>query len=247
MTKGTQLEIGKGEPTSLVQYAIEKGTPVEVLERLVALQERVTEREARSAFFDAMSKFQAACPAIKKTGVARVKTKSGVNYQYKYSELNEIARVARPILSPLGLSYTWDSTLDAGKLNCSCTLRHIDGHSETATFSCPTDTKADMSGAQATGAALTYARRQSLIQVLGLTTTDEDIDGAGEGGGGGAITDEQAADLQALVAEVFGDDESRRLRFLKWLHESTGAETIADVPAIHYASVVATLERKRRG
>lgn len=226
----------EAEVSGLVKMALEQGVAVEVLERLVALQERVSDRNARQAMNEAVAAFQAECPSIKKGRTASIATKSGTKYSYTYASLDQIAQAIRPILHKHGLSYTWDSTMDAGKLVCTCTLRHVEGGEDRATFSCPTDTKADMSGAQASGGALTYARRQSLVQVLGLTTTDDDVDGA-DPQDAEKITEGQVADLYALADEVGADIP----KFLKWLK----VEAMADIPTSEYERAVKALEKKR--
>lgn len=224
------------EMSGLVRLAIEQKVSVDVLERLVALQERVSDRNARQAMTEAVAAFQAECPSIKKGRTARIATKAGGSYSYTFASLDEIARAIRPILHKHGLSYTWDSVVDEGHLTCTCILRHVEGAEDRAMFRCPTDTKAEMSGAQATAAALTYARRQSLVQVLGLTTTDDDTDGA-DPKGAEKITEAQVADIYALADEVKADLP----KFLKYM----GVEAMADIPASDHARAVKALERKR--
>jgi hypothetical protein len=182
--------------------------------------------------------FQRRCPSIKKTSTAEIATQSGTRFRYTYAELDEIARTVNPILAEVGLSYTWDSAEDGAALTCICTLRHVSGHSVSSRFTCPIDSTARMSGPQRTAAALTYARRQAMVQVLGLTTTDPDTDGAESGEGMGEITETQAADLEALIEEVKAD----KARFLKYL----GVGSIIEIRAKDYGKAVQALQQKRR-
>jgi len=241
--KGTSVQTRAAAPVApssemsgLVQLAIEKGVAVEVLERLVALQERVSASNAQQAMTEAMARFQAECPPVKKGRTASIATKSGAKYSYTYASLDQIAQAIRDPLSRNGLSYTWDSSVAERVLTCTCILRHVEGGENRATFSCPTDTKADMSGAQANAAALTFACRQSLVQVLGLTTTNDDVDAANPVSAE-TITDAQAADLKALADEVGADVP----KFLAWLK----VEAMADIPASEYKRAVRALEKKR--
>ena len=243
MTKGMSVAVEEGQALSpaeqtdsLLRLALEQKVPVDVLERLVDLQRAISEENARKAMTQALAKFQAAVAGISKNKEARISTRSGRTYGYTYASLDHTADEIRAPLSENGLSYTWDSELTGGQLKCICVVRHILGAEQRATFSCPTDTKAEMSGAQATGAALTYARRQSLIQALGLTVADDDTDAA-EPTDITPITDGQAADLIALADEVRAD----KLRFLAFI----GVEKFADIPAARYEEAVAALESKR--
>lgn len=234
-------ENGEGV-TSLVRMAIEKGVDVEVLERLVALQERVTERNARAAYFEALAHFQDECPEIPKNKIAAIATKSGARFNYSYAPLESITRTIRPALKANGLSYTWDvGTIDAGLLVAICTVRHVEGHSECSSFPVPIDKSSRMSDAQASGAALTYGKRQSLIAVLGLTTADEDVDGADvrsrNGAGDEQLSDDQVANLSALIDEV----KANRPKFLKYM----GVESLDAIPPHEYQRAVQALEAKR--
>lgn len=209
---------------------------VEALEKLVALHERVESRRAASEFAEAMANFQAECPAIPKTSKAKIQTKSGTGYSYTYAELDQIAKTVGPHLHSHGISYSWDSSIDSNRLRCTCTLRHRNGHSVGATFECPVDSQAAMSDAQKHAAALTYARRQSLIQVLGLTTCDPDNDGGQTNPA--TITENQIAAIECLLSEVGAD----RAKFLDWLHVGT----IEEIPANSYRQAITALEQKRR-
>ena len=225
---------------ALLQAAVDKGIPVETMEKLVALHERVADRRAAQEFAEAMSRFQAACPPIQKQSEARITTKSGTQYRVKYAELDTIARIVNPILRECGLSYSWDSAVEAKQLKCICTLRHVNGHSVSASFSCPTDASGAMNEQQKVAAALTYARRQSLVQVLGLTTTEPDTDGVSSE----TVSESQAADLRAKVKEVAANE----YRFLTWLgvecKPEVEFEDYKKILASDYARALSELERR---
>lgn len=229
-----------GSITDLLALAVEKGTPVDALEKLVALHERLSERQAQQDFADAMAAFQAQCPPIKRTSTAQFATRGGGNMGYTFAALDEIAATVNPILTRHGLSYTWDSTVTGGAITCVCVVRHRNGHSERATITLPTESPSAMSSQQKVGSALTFARRLSLTQALGLTTTDDDVDGAEVGARSDTITEDQVATLVALAEEV-GVTGARWDRYLKHM----AVDAIEALPASRYADAVASLERKR--
>jgi hypothetical protein len=228
--------------SSLMEIALEKGT-VESLEKLVALSERVQDRNAAREFGDAKARFQETCPPIRKTSTASVTSKrTGSSYKYAYAELDEIARTVGPHLHVLGLSYSWDSKVEGGKIAVTCTLRHLNGHSERASFECPVDGNDSMSDPQKYASTLTFARRYSLIQVLGLTTCDPDDDARKKPKGGdttGRINPDRVADLEALMDEVKAD----RAKFLSYM----GVAAIEEIAPSDYSKAVKALEAKRRG
>lgn len=224
-----------GEVTSLVHMAVERNVPVETLERLMDLAERIHKRDARQAYFDALATFQDECPEILKDKLVTVTTRNGGSYGYKFAPLDRIARVIREPLRKNGLSYSWDVPNANDKvLTISCVLRHVDGHEERSSFPVPIDTAAAMSGAQKNGAALTYGKRQSLLAVLGLTTADEDVDGAKlDMPSAELISAEQLANISDLI-----EAKNKNLgKFLKWL----GVPTLAEIPASEYRRAVDAL------
>lgn len=242
---------GDASPASLIQLALEKGVDVALLEKLVDLQERVTERHARAAFVQALAAFRDECPPIMKTAENSQfqVTRNGAKRAAKYAPLEEIDRTARPIAAKHGLVWTWDTRIDGDLMHVSCRVIHAMGHSETTNVSMPYESKAGSSAQQKFGSAQTYGMRYSLIAALGLTTADEDVDGAESargarrGGGGGAddevISDRQLADLEALVTEVGADPA----RFTRWLQ----VPSLAELPKREYARAVQALEAKRKG
>lgn len=219
---------------ALISAAVDKGTDPEALERLFALHERVAERGARKAFIAAKAAFQAECPPITKATTANIRQ----GFSYSYAELDHIVRTIMPSLARHGLAFSWDSKTDGDTLIATCILSHADGHSESASFTCPTSAKTHaMSGPQQVAAANTFARRQSLVQVLGLTTTEPDHDGA-EPMRGETITESQAADIDALIDEVGAD----RKRFLDHFR----VDSVESVRAADFGRAIKMLEAKRQ-
>jgi len=228
-------EVAGTDVGSLLRLAIEKNLPVETLERLVALHERVADRAAASEFAADLAAFQAECPPITKTTTAQIATQSGTKFSYKYAELPHIAKTVGPLLHAKGFSFSWDSEFKDGKLlTCTCTLRHVNGHKEKASFASPVESKAGMSEQQKFAAALSYAKRMSLTQVLGITTADPDLDG----GGSEPITREQRDELIALAKSVDADIP----RFLKFMK----VDTMDEITSGDFNRARTALESKRK-
>ena len=87
---------------------------------------------------------------------------------------------------------------------------------------------------QVSAIANTYAKRQALVQVLGLTMTEPDTDAAPVE----KITATQTADIEALAHEV-GANLSAFCRHL-------GVQSLADIPADQFSRACKELERKRQ-
>ena len=130
----------------------------------------------------------------------------------------------------------WEARLDGQTLTVVCHVRHRDGAIVSATFSCPIDSSAKMSGAQKTGAALTYAKRQALVAALGLTVTNADADAMGTADTGEKVSKQQLAELRGLLKES-GADIDRFLAFV-------GVKGLAEIPASSFTMAATFLRQK---
>lgn len=189
---------------ALIAKAIEHGLSVEGLERLLAMRERLKAEAAREAFYAALSAFQSECPVVAKRKTARVESKSGASYSYRYAPLDDIVEAVSGLLAKHGLSHTEQARFEEAPQPAqvvTCTVHHVAGHSESSEFRAPIDLAARMNVIQQNGAALTYAKRYAFCNALGILTGDEDDDGTGAGNGGhGGGTRESRSDHRAAGA-----------------------------------------------
>lgn len=122
----------------------------------------------------AIATFQAKLPHIGKDNTAKVPTKTGGEYSYKYTDLTALHDIVFPLLEKVGLTWvTTPKVTEAGFvleywLTHWPTAEQIGGEWPLPPVS---------SGSQALGSAVTYARRYALIAVLGLAPGGEDDDG----------------------------------------------------------------------
>ncbi len=130
-----------------------------------------------------------------KDNLAKVKMKSGGEYSYKYSTLDDIWEVARTPLSKNGLSVIQIPTNDENKLYLETILVHASGQWISGTMTLPI-VVVRMSELQAMGSAITYARRYALGAMVGVTTGDDDD---GQAAGDGKKPDPLQMDKQQLL------------------------------------------------
>jgi hypothetical protein len=219
----------------LLHAAVEKQADPDTLEKLTQLFHREQDREAVREFAAALSRFQAVCPPIKKTGDLSYLNRSGTGRKSTYATLEDIDRTVKPLLAAEHMAYTWNSEVVDERVRATCTLHHSNGHTITAQFEAPLDSRKNdaVSDPQKHAAALTFARRQSLIQVVGLTDTDEDTDARPEE----TITAEQAIELDRIAYEVEADIG----KFKDWL----SVEELTDLKATDFTRAKAALESRR--
>jgi hypothetical protein len=195
-----------------ISQAIEKGTPVETMEKLFALREKAKAEYAREEFMKAMASFQRDCPVIVKKKI--VTEKGGVGVRYKYAPLDDIvSQVKKPLADNL-LSYDFDTVEDQEKktLEVICVITHALGHSKSSKFKIPIGAEAYMSDVQKYGARVTFAKRYAFCNALGILTGDEDTDAG----------DKDKKDVKPLntKAQIVGQ--------LKELGENTSKEKIGE-------------------
>src|SRR5262245_9242115 len=93
-------------PMAMISQAVQGGASIELLERLMALQERWEASEAKREFDEALS--------LAKTEITPIIKNRSASYgqgkaQYEYEDLAAIAEVVDPILAKCGLSYRYRS------------------------------------------------------------------------------------------------------------------------------------------
>lgn len=226
---------------AILAGAVERGTPPETLERLMAMSERIAANAAKQKFNEAMAKFKAGCPPVpRRTENKQFKvTRDGIERSRRYAALEDIEATIRGPLGECGLSYRWtDTKIEGGSMTMVCVVSHVGGHSESSPATLPVTSSAGCSEAQKYGAAMTYAQRYSLIQALGLTTCDEDSDG-NPPAPTAKITEAQLANLEAMIDDIGGINRPVLLSYF-------GVETLSDLPAVKFKWAIAELERKRQ-
>jgi len=235
-------ELATVQPSILgiIDGAVKSGTSPETLAKMMDLYERAQAMNAKQAFAAAMAKFSATCPPVQRTTRSDQFTmvrRDGTKGPRMYASLDDISNAIRGPLASAGLSFRWsDMTVKDGAMTISCIVSHEGGHSESSSVTLPSEVKAGCSEAQKAGIVQTYAMRYSLIQALGLTSCDEDTDGADAPAE--TITDEQALEIEAALADLNVD----RGQFLAYMK----ASTIAGIPASKLGMAKTAIETKRQ-
>jgi hypothetical protein len=214
----------------LLYAAVERGTPVDQLKELVALHEHMELRQARKAYFVSLAAFQRSAPQVKQSETAKIATRGGGSYSYTFAPLDEIARTIAPHLIAQGLSYRWDTAVEANRITVTCTVSHELGHSESSSMTLPIDSASAMSEQQKVGSAMTFGQRRSLTAALGLVTTDSEAPPQEDTT---PVSVEQADQIDDMIDHTGAD----RVKFLKWI----GFERVHLIPATRFDEVMRTL------
>lgn len=179
------LAVQQEQHMELMKLAVQSDGGVEKLEKLMALQERWEQNNARKAFFDAMASFQEALPVIEKKGLASfAHNQGGGSTSYTYAKLEDIAASIKQPLADNDLSYRFAQTTEQSPsgpfITVTCVVTHKDGHSESAEMGGYPDASGKKNAIQQLASTVSYLRRYTLTGALGITVSDEDDDGAGD-------------------------------------------------------------------
>lgn len=189
------------------RVALDVNSDVAKLEKMIELQERVMNRQAKEQFDSAMLNFQIEKGVIEKASVAN---------RTKYAKLEHIQSVADPVLRKFGLFVRWNTqSLDSGKIRVTCICTHIGGHSETSSMDVSSDKSGSKNEIQAEGSAITYAQRYTMKSLLGLVIA-EDTDGNVKA----TITQQQVKILERKLSFLGGDAKEKMIAHIGCeLHE----------------------------
>lgn len=158
---------------SLISQAIDKNVSADVMERMLAVAKEMDRIFAKKQFDQAMASFQRVLPTIKKT--KEVFDKYG-KLRYKFAPLDAIVEQVKDVLGSCNLSYTIDTKVEGENVTAIVKITHVDGHSETSSFTIPIDPQSFMTNQQKFASALTYGKRYAFCNALGILTGDEDDD-----------------------------------------------------------------------
>lgn len=193
------------------------------VEKLLNLQERWEDRQAKKAHATAVVAFQADMPQIHKG--------RSVQGKYQYASYDDIMRVARPILQRHGLAVSFSQSEEEKTITITCHITHRDGHGTETPLTIPKVEKIQSrqgqdvtNSAQAMGSTLSYAKRYCLCNALDIVVTDEDDDG--QAADMHMVTEEQSDELLALMDQADELKAGTKAGFMRWAEVAS----ICDLP-----------------
>lgn len=243
----TQQDEGASLAQIIMRAARDPQIDVEKMERLLAMHERITEQQRRSAFASALSELQAELPQIRKDGRIVV----GGTERSRYARLEDIDRAIRPLLAKHGFAFSFDSkAIDAKTFLLSCKLSHSEGHFEVKDLPLPLDKgatnregRAIRSDVQDVGSTISYGRRQLIKMHLNLIERDEDTDGINPT----KLSIEQAAQIYAAFAEtITRDGKPFKINQAKFL-QHMGVDKVENILSRDFGKAKNAIETWRRG
>jgi len=208
------------------RMATNQDVDVDKFERLMAMQEKMLDREAEQAYTRAMVAVQSDIEAV---------TRDKMNPQTKsrFVSLEAMKKVVVPVYTANGfaLSYGEGETEKENNVRVTCKVMHSGGHSESFFYDCPIDDKGIQGKVNKTpthgkASAVTYGERYILKLIFNITIQDEDDDGNAASHIVEYIDEDQINILHSKIEEN-GIDKDRFMSWLKRGLKCDGLESIS--------------------
>ena len=190
------------------RIAMDPNIPLDRLEKMLDMKERMEdraredeERQAKKAYFAAMSKCQSELPVV-------IKNRGNDHTKSRYADLAAIEEQAMPTIHKHGfaVSFQPDGYNNKGELRIVWEISHAEGHSRNGVGEIPVDGagaqgKVNKTGTQAFGSTATYGRRYLLCMLFNISTGD-DTDGNNQPVKRDPINAAQRDELLALIDQA---------------------------------------------
>ena len=175
---------------------------------------------------DAINELASAlCNAQGQMGGA-VKDSANPFFKSSYADLTSVIKAIKQPFADNGLSYTQFPVSNENGVGVSTRLMHVSGQWLEMEYTLPTVKK----DPQASGSAITYARRYALQSIAGIPTADDDAESAMlRGDDKKIISDDQIIAIKKLLDETGADSE----KFCKWLKVRSVDQILEILSLIH--------------
>lgn len=235
-TESHEVSVPDVQPSQVLEVisraASDPNIDIDKFERLMQMHERIMAKNAEAQFNAAFSEMQSEIPVITEKGEIKVNGE----IRSRYAKNEDIQETIKPILKAHGFSLSFRNEFpEAGRIKTIGTLAHKAGHKIEGEFVSKADTSGSKNEVQSYGSSSSYGKRYVTEGLLNIVSRGQDDDG---GTPAALITEEQVADLNALILEVHADFK----RFLKHFK----IQHLEDLPVAKYKDAVAALERKRK-
>lgn len=232
------------------RIAMDPNIPIDRLEKMLAMKERMEDRDrervredreyaSKTAYFAAMSACQKELPVV-------TKNRRNEHTRSNYADLAAIEEQAMPIIyrHGFGVSFQPDGYNELGELRIKWEISHSGGYVRNGDGAIPVDAagskgNTNKTGTQAFGSTATYGRRYLLCMLFNISTGD-DRDGNADrttNDNQDRITPDQVKTILSLLEETDSDIEK--------FCEIGKFDAVPEMFASQYESAVNLLNQKK--
>lgn len=234
------------------EVAMNPALDVTKLDALLAMQERILDRQARIAFDNALAEMQPHLPVIDRKGRIEIKKKDSkgdrtgpVEQSTPYPKWEDVVEAITPITSRFGFGLSFKPSLTAEKMVRVEGTLSGHGWRETTHVDLQHDATGSKNAVQAFSSSVSYGKRIVGCALLNIVSRGEDVDGAFSGAPmvvGDAMGQEQVDQLIELC-EAVGCPKDRFVRHMNSIKPQghPDAAGIAQIPVARFDQAVAQL------
>ena len=234
-----EIKPEESQMVSMIErMAMSPDVDVEKLERLMAMQEKMLDREAEQAYTRAMVAVQSNIQAV---------TRDKINPQThsKFVSLEAMKKVVVPVYTQEGfaLSYGEGESTKENSVRVTCKVMHSGGHSENFFYDCPIDDKGIAGKVNKTpthgkASAVTYGERYILKLIFNITIQDEDDDG----NAASHIVEYIDEDMVNILHSKLTENEIDEKKFYSWLKRDLKVDGLENISMQAYKTVTARID-----
>lgn len=214
--------------------------PVEKIERMLDMHERMQREASRRAYHAALAEMQSEMPTVVALGKITGDDKSTPGAKVlrsKYAKWEDVNEAIRPVLCKHGFALSFRITQpQPDRVSVTAVLSHRGGHSEETSLHLPNDPSGGKNNVQAWGSSVSYGKRYTAFAMLNIAARGEDDDGKAAGAEP-TITEEQAMTIRESI-QASGSDLKRFLQYFK-------ITAIADMRATDFDRAMKALAGKK--
>jgi hypothetical protein len=216
--------------------ASDPNVDIDKMERLLAMRERMLDREAEQAFNESMRAAQQEMPQV-------VRDAKNEQTRSRYARYETISRKMAPVITKHGFSLSFgtaDSPLK-DHYRITCKASHVAGHSRDYFADVPSD-MVGMKGNQnktAThgfGSTMSYGRRYLKTLIFDVAVTNEDDDG-----GSAALVEPISAKQKDELIELIKETGTDTAKFCQFMC----VDALDDLRTTHFDSAKSALLKKK--
>lgn len=225
----------------MIELAISGNADLDKLQQLMEMKVRYDEIEAEKSFNRSLAEFQSKQAVIEKDS-------KGHNDK-KYASLGGTLAQVQDLMTEAGLSRNWSmSQNETGELiTVTCTIRHIDGGSRSATLSAGADMSGGKNAIQGLGSTVSYLERYTFYAALGIASTEMIDDDGHYAAIAKRLEPASEKDIKAIRAlmDQTDTDEEAFVEFLKG-NLKLNIEKLDELPIGRVAEVTGALNAKKK-
>lgn len=240
---------GPPDPMTILARAIESGRSSQELAGLLDLVRCVRAEAAEKEFNAALNAAQKEMPVV-------VKDKTNKHTKTQYAALETVQVAVKPVLMKNGFSLIYDEEKcdTASSIRMRLDIRHSGGHVTSVSGEFPLDgtgVKGSqmMTGVQAKGSTISYAKRYLLLMAFNIAVAGEDKDGVKQEAEQSPVDEQQMMALEdAIGACGHVGKPVEPARLLKWLKEKAGIAhdwtKLTQINQAAYSTIMKFLEER---